>query len=346
MQGESSHDGSMAASGQAMDQSRDLSKDKRVEAAKPRPTRDQPRVQDSLEEKKIKAQELPLYNLVSRMPGPRSFPVRIFMLSFIGTQLPMFILLLYVVMNVEMNAEILTTVSIVLITSLLGSASTIIALVAYAEPVNAIGKAVHNFAYSDSAPDLPENYKDEIGELMANTQGALKKLHSMLHNMHELSIRDELTGLYNRRFFSEQADMLLIRSMRYEEPLTLIFIDIDDFKAINDEHSHQVGDHALRQIATILSDTARGSDLTARLGGDEFVLVLPNTPLIRARQICERLRSNLEKHDWSSLLPGTIVSASIGMAEAQEYDTLEKLMDRADANLFRAKKSGRNQIQA
>lgn len=293
-----------------------------------------------------KTASLPLYNLVSRMPGPRSFAVRIFMLSFIGTQLPMFLLLLYVVMNVELTAEILTTVSIVLITALLGSASTVIALIAYAEPVNAISKAVQNFANANHEPDLPDTYNDEIGELMANTQGALKKLHSMLHNMHELSIRDELTGLYNRRFFSEQAEMLLIRAKRYEEPLTLIFIDIDNFKTINDQFSHQVGDHALRQIANIMTETARGSDLTARLGGDEFVIVLPNTALIRARQISERLRNSMESHDWSSLLPGASITISIGMAEAHEYDTIDKLMDRADSNLFKAKKGGRNQIQA
>jgi diguanylate cyclase (GGDEF)-like protein len=293
-----------------------------------------------------KATKLPLYNLVAKMPGPKNFAVRIFMFSFIGTQLPMFALLLYVVMNVEMTAEILTTVSIVLITALLGSASTVVALLAYSEPVGAISKAMQNFSSHDYVPDLPDGYNDEIGELMANTQGALKKLHSMLHNMHELSIRDELTGLYNRRFFSEQADQLMIRASRYEEPLTLIFIDIDNFKSVNDKFSHQVGDHALRQIANIMSDTARGSDLTARLGGDEFVIVFPNTPLTKARQLCERLKQNLDKHDWAALLPGLPVTVSIGMAEAAENDSLEKLMDRADQNMHKAKASGRNQIQA
>lgn len=293
-----------------------------------------------------KATKLPLYNLVSKMPGPKNFAVRIFMFSFIGTQLPMFALLLYVVMNVEMTAEILTTVSIVLITALLGSASTVVALLAYSEPVGAISKAMQNFSSHDYVPDLPDGYNDEIGELMANTQGALKKLHSMLHNMHELSIRDELTGLYNRRFFSEQADQLMIRASRYEEPLTLIFIDIDNFKTVNDKFSHQIGDNALRQIANIMSDTARGSDLTARLGGDEFVIVFPNTPLTKARQLCERLRQNLEKHDWTVLLPGLPITVSIGMAEAVENDSLERLMDRADQNMHKAKASGRNQIHA
>ena len=69
---------------------------------------------------------------------------------------------------------------------------------------------------------------------MNNTQGALKKLHSMLHNMHEMSIRDKLTGLYNRRFFSEQADLLLIRATRYEEPLSVVYVDIVHFKDVND----------------------------------------------------------------------------------------------------------------
>jgi diguanylate cyclase (GGDEF)-like protein len=294
------------------------------------------------ERKKI---SLPLYNLVSRLPGPKNFAVRIFIFSFLGTQLPLFALLLYILMNVELNAEILTTFSIVLITALLGSASTIVALIAYGEPVSAISRAMQNFSTENYEPELPEGYNDEIGELMANTQGALKKLHSMIHSMHELSIRDELTGLYNRRFFVEQAEQLLQRASRYGEPLTLIFIDMDNFKQINDQYSHLVGDETLRQIADLMSDTARGSDLTARIGGDEFVIVFPNTPLNRAKHLCERLRLNVEKFDWSNLLPGFVPTMSVGMAEAQKEDTVEGLIDRADANLHKAKKEGRNQIQ-
>lgn len=290
------------------------------------------------------AKQMPLYDLISRLPGPRNFALKIFLFSFITTLLPMFLLLLYVALNVEMNAEMIATISFVLIAATLGSVSTVIALLAYAEPVNAISKAVHNFAFADDVPNLPETYSDEIGELMANTQGALKKLHSMLHNMHELSIRDELTGLYNRRFFSEQADMLVIRSVRYEEPLSLVYIDIDDFKAINERFSHQVGDHALRQLSTVLMHTARGSDLLARLGDDEFVWMLPNTVASKARDICERLQVNLAQHDWSSLLEDIPLTVSIGVAQVEDLDTLEKLMGRADSNLFKAKQSGTSQI--
>lgn len=290
--------------------------------------------------------KLPLYNLVAKIPGPKNFAVKIFLFSFIGTQMPMFALLLYVVMNVEMNAEILTTVTIVLITALLGSASTVMALIAYTEPVNAVRKALQNFTTQDAAPDLPQGANDEIGELMNNTQGALKKLHSMLHNMHEMSIRDELTGLYNRRFFTQQADLLLIRAARYEEPIALVYVDIDHFKDVNDKFSHQVGDHALRQIGNILSDSARGSDLTARIGGDEFVIVFPNTTAAKARTLGERLRQNLLSHDWSALLPGFNVTVSMGVAEAMSGDTLEQLLARADQNLYKAKEGGRDQVQA
>jgi diguanylate cyclase (GGDEF)-like protein len=231
-----------------------------------------------------------------------------------------------------------------LIAALLGSASTVIALIAYAEPVSAISKAMQSYTSENFEPDLPEGYNDEIGELMANTQGALKKLHSMIHSMHELSIRDELTGLYNRRFFVEQAEQLLSRAHRYGEPLTLIFIDMDNFKQVNDQFSHLVGDQTLRQVADLMSDTARGSDLTARLGGDEFVIVFPNTPLSRAKNLCERLRTNVEKFDWAPLLQGMVPTMSIGVAEAQKGDTVEQLIDRADANLHKAKKEGRNQV--
>jgi diguanylate cyclase (GGDEF)-like protein len=288
--------------------------------------------------------KLPLYNLVAKIPGPKNFAVKIFMYSFIGTQLPMFLLLLYVVLNVEMNAEILATVSIVLITALLGSASTMMALLAYNEPVNAVRKALQNFTLQDTVPDLPQGSNDEIGELMNNTQGALKKLHNMLHNMHDMSIRDELTGLYNRRFFTQQADLLLIRAARYEEAIALIYIDVDHFKDINDKFSHQVGDHALRQLGAILADSARGSDLTARIGGDEFVIVFPNTTVAKATVLGERLRQNLNAHDWSALLPEQNVTVSMGVAQAVAGDTLEQLLERADQNLHKAKTGGRDQI--
>lgn len=176
---------------------------------------------------------------------------------------------------------------------------------------------------------------------MNNTQGALKKLHSMLHNMHEMSIRDELTGLYNRRFFSEQADLLLIRATRYEEPLSVVYVDIGHFKDVNDKFSHQFGDHALRQIGNILSDSARGSDLTARIGGDEFVTVFPNTPVAKARQLGERLLHNLASHDWEALLPGQKITASVGVAEAVSGDTLDQLLARADQFLYNSKRGAR-----
>lgn len=291
------------------------------------------------------ATRLPLYNLVARIPGPKNFAIKIFLFSFIGTQLPMFALLFYVLLNVQLTPEILTTVSIVLITAALGSASTVLALLAYTEPVSAVRKALQNFTMQDEVPQLPVGANDEIGELMNNTQGALKKLHSMLHNMHDMSIRDELTGLYNRRFFNQQADMLLIRAARYEEPISVIYIDVDHFKEINDKFSHQVGDHALRQIGNILSDSARGSDLAARLGGDEFVVVFPNTSLAKAKMLGERLRQNLLNHDWSALLPGQRVTLSMGVAEAMPGDTLDQFLARADQNLYKAKDGGRDQIQ-
>jgi diguanylate cyclase (GGDEF)-like protein len=93
-----------------------------------------------------------------------------------------------------------------------------------------------------------------------------------------------------------------------------------------------------------MSDTARGTDLTARIGGDEFVILFPNTPMEKAKLHAERLCQNMRKFDWTALFPDFIPTMSIGMAEATEHDTIEKLMDRADINLHKAKNEGRNQI--
>ena len=289
--------------------------------------------------------ELPRYRFLSKLPGPNNFAYRAFLLSFLCTQLPILLVLVYVILNVEMTADMLTIVSIVLITALLGAASTLVVLMVYNEPLEALSRAVKEYDAEDFVSSLPEvTGTDEIGQLMANTQGALKKLHGILYSMHEQSIRDEMTGLYNRRFFVEQAEMMLARAIRFEEPLSLIFIDIDRFKEINDNFSHRVGDQTIKVIAELITSSSRSTDLASRLGGDEFVIVYPKTSLKQAVRLCERLRNAVESYDWSTLLPGDRITLSMGVAKSMEMDMIEAMMDRADANLRQAKHQGGNQV--
>ena len=114
----------------------------------------------------------------------------------------------------------------------------------------------------------------------------------------------------------------------------LLLIDIDRFKQINDQHSHVIGDEVLRAMARLLRHVLRQHDLAARLAGDEFVLILPDTDENLARQVVERLRGEICRHDWGAIAPGLAVSASLGLAGARAEDSLATLMQRSDLLMY------------
>jgi diguanylate cyclase (GGDEF)-like protein len=157
------------------------------------------------------------------------------------------------------------------------------------------------------------------------------------------SRHDELTGLPNARAFHERAELELARARRYGGPLTLAYIDLDNFKAINDHYGHKAGDSVLRTAASILRRSARASDLPARLGGDEFVVLMPETGAEGARALLERVRSEVESAISSTLAP---VSASIGAASFVELpDSVDQLLGAADARMYEVKRAGKNLVR-
>lgn len=153
---------------------------------------------------------------------------------------------------------------------------------------------------------------------------------------------DPLTGVSNRRDFYEQARRELNRSNRLSHPLTILMLDIDRFKSINDKFGHSVGDEVLVQTAKCLSGKLRDIDTLARVGGEEFVILLPETALDRGLDVAERLRIAVEEGPFGSGETRTHVTLSIGVAERKSDEELESLLNRADAALYRAKTSGRN----
>jgi diguanylate cyclase (GGDEF)-like protein len=122
-------------------------------------------------------------------------------------------------------------------------------------------------------------------------------------------------------------------------------LDIDNFKQVNDQFSHLVGDEVLRTLARLLRDGCRSVDVVGRYGGEEFMLILVETGLGPAREVCEKLRQTIEAHTWEKIQPGLAqVTISIGLTDNQEAFTVEELITLADKNLYRAKKQGKNQI--
>jgi polar amino acid transport system substrate-binding protein len=159
--------------------------------------------------------------------------------------------------------------------------------------------------------------------------------------LEQLSITDSLTGLYNRH----KLDMHLVqekqRADRYNRPFSLVIMDIDHFKSVNDRFGHQSGDEVLRQMGSLIKKSIRSSDIPGRWGGEEFLIICPETDRQGAKTLAEVIRKNIQD---ASFLSGTTITISGGVAEYELKEDSETLMKRADDNLYKAKHSGRNRI--
>ena len=180
-----------------------------------------------------------------------------------------------------------------------------------------------------------------VQERTLDLQAALAAQEKAVAELAELSRRDALTGLHNRRHADEELPRLVALAERYHHTFALAIADLDHFKQVNDDHSYQVGDDVLREFADLLREGTRAGDLVARYGGEEFLIAMPETSLADALQACERLRRLVEAHDWSHLVPGLRVTVSIGVTDGARRG-LGDLIAGAGAALHEAKRSGRN----
>jgi len=163
--------------------------------------------------------------------------------------------------------------------------------------------------------------------------------------LQKVATTDPLTGIANRRVFIDQAAVEMARSSRSGVPLSLVMMDIDRFKEINDSYGHQIGDEVLKEIASRAKDELRGSDLLGRYGGEEFVTLLPDTTKEQAGQLAERLRKIIEAKSFGFDGVELKITASFGVAEfGGDGSTYEDMINIADQRLYKAKRDGRNQV--
>jgi len=161
------------------------------------------------------------------------------------------------------------------------------------------------------------------------------------------NIADPLTGVFNRRYLDRRLSEEVARARRHGLPLSILLIDIDLFKRINDGHGHQVGDQVLVSFAELVNRMLREPDILARYGGEEFMVIAPQTPHQGAVVLAERLRKRLESNSFSLGTLEIRLTCSIGVASmGGELDCAEKLVNAADENLYRAKREGRNRVNA
>lgn len=168
------------------------------------------------------------------------------------------------------------------------------------------------------------------------------ELRDTLEKVQALASRDALTGLYNRRHMQDRLVDSAKRHERYGERFTIVLVDLDHFKRINDVHGHRVGDEALMAFASAATLALRESDTVGRWGGEEFLFILPNTSPTKALVALDRLRAALQHCSISSRVPGLRVAFSAGVAQHDLAAPVHRTLERADHSLYQAKAAGRN----
>src|SRR5262249_36606013 len=190
-------------------------------------------------------------------------------------------------------------------------------------------------------------------ELVARVRTQLRrrlyteKLRQNLDMSVELAVTDQLTGLYNRRYMAGHVGTLIANAAESGRELSLLILDIDYFKSINDTHGHDVGDQILREFAKRIIANVRSVDLACRYGGEEFVVIMPDTDLSFAYMVAERVRQQVASQTFPIDRPpsGVHVTISVGATTPEgKGDTPEALLRRADQALYRAKRDGRNRV--
>jgi diguanylate cyclase (GGDEF)-like protein len=202
----------------------------------------------------------------------------------------------------------------------------------------------------------------ELAALNARLLAVGHERETLVEELRRLSGEDALTGLANRRSFDSRLALEVERALRYRRPLSLVLLDLDHFKQINDQGSHALGDQVLRTIAQLLRAQTRPSDLVARLGGDEMVLLLPDTGVHEALVLCHQLGRRVAGFDWPQMMPLLVPTLSIGVAglpeaaaqagprgaagnaAAQAAAEAQAMLAAADVQLYRAKAQGRNRV--
>jgi len=192
----------------------------------------------------------------------------------------------------------------------------------------------------------------ERNELAARVRTQIRRhryaaeLRQTVTNTLALAVTDELTGLYNRRYFDRHLSLMLDKAREQDRDMAVMLIDMDFFKAVNDNHGHDIGDAVLKEFAQRLRRNIRGVDLACRFGGEEFVVLMPDIDYRQAEGVAERVRTAVAERGFETSGARMLtVTCSVGVAlNEHELDTPEMILKRADVALYRAKREGRNRV--
>lgn len=193
--------------------------------------------------------------------------------------------------------------------------------------------------------DFLGEFSDAFNHMVQQLEGSMNALRLREQELIRLLHTDHLTGINNRGYFMELLSGEFARVRRYERTFSLLILDLDNFKLVNDSMGHAAGDEALRTVATVLQSSGlRQNDFFGRIGGEEFAVTLPETAIHGAAEVAERIRANLASTAVTYDQNDFIITASIGISEFRAGDIQDTMMRRADQAMYEAKQAGRNRV--
>jgi diguanylate cyclase (GGDEF)-like protein len=267
------------------------------------------------------------------------------LIAFFGIQVPLITLIIYSVYSNPQGSE--STIRILIstvIASVLGTAFTLYVLYYLLAPVSLASRKLREYITDKKMPDLPTFYKDGAGQLMSDVQYTVSHIDKLIRSLEKTSSTDYLTGISNRFSAESRLKEDIARSSRSEHKMTLVLLDLDDFKKINDVYGHDIGDFCLKHVVNIMKSNIRESDWLARWGGDEIMLMLLDSDEIYASNVLERISVSLEENSIPNSQGPIRITMSVGVSQYKsEYD-FETYYKKVDSALLEAKRRGKGQI--
>lgn len=266
-----------------------------------------------------------------------------FACCFVATHVPIIAIAAYVASGAAISAQAILV--IILLATVAGTAFAFVVMRHLLLPVSDLARGLKSYRVEGRIPRLVKLRNDDVGRLTDEVRALINTLEEKLNRLKRQAFSDTLTGLGNRRWLAEVVGSEIARSRREQKPLSVIVLDIDHFKSINDEFGHDAGDEVLVTIAETAKRVLRPYDLVARLGGEEFCAFLPGTSLKEAVQIAERLREAIAALQVETLRSRR-VTASFGVHEGNILrEHFKDMLRIADEYLYQAKGEGRNRVQ-
>lgn len=284
---------------------------------------------------------IPMSSRLTRMVQT-SLTIKVFTICFVSVHVPLLVFIVYLAGGNAAKAE--PVLLLLLAATVAGTTICLLSLWWMIRPLRQLAHAIKNYRANGTPVRMQVTSKDEIGLLASTVTDMVAETETLMAKLRHQAMTDLLTGLGNRRWLNERAAEELARAERLGEPLSIIVLDLDRFKGINDGHGHETGDRVLVATGEIVRTCLRPYDLAARIGGEEFCILLPRTSLDDAETIGERLRTTLAATTVAPLRQGRM-TASFGICAAGPGDRLPDMLLRADFALYEAKRDGRNCIR-